>query len=147
MELMNTLSKIGAILTTKQTVEEGALASTKIASAVAALFSGNGEIPIAGIAIATAAVAGMLALIASSKNKYASGGIVQGSLHGDNNIARVNGGEMILNGTQQAKLWNMINSKAKGGETQDIQLVVRGKDLVSCINNYKSGTAKISTSL
>lgn len=41
--------------------------------------------------------------------KFATGGIVQGSTSGDNNLARVNGGEMILNGRQQATLFQIAN--------------------------------------
>lgn len=43
--------------------------------------------------------------------KFASGGIVHGKPSGDLNVARVNGGEMILNGHQQATLFQIANGK------------------------------------
>ena len=43
--------------------------------------------------------------------KFAGGGIVQGNPTGDMNLARVNGGEMILNGSQQATLFQIANGK------------------------------------
>jgi tape measure domain-containing protein len=55
----------------------------------------------------------------SSKLKsigYATGGIVGGnSYSGDNVMARVNSGEMILNKQQQAQLFSMANGKGGGG--------------------------------
>jgi hypothetical protein len=43
--------------------------------------------------------------------KFAGGGIVGGSsFYGDQVNARVNSGEMILNGSQQAALWNVANN-------------------------------------
>jgi len=46
---------------------------------------------------------------------YAGGGIVGGSsFNGDKIPARLNSGEMVLNKTQQSKLWNTINFGTTG---------------------------------
>jgi len=50
-----------------------------------------------------------------SKSGFAAGGIVGGRLYtGDRLTARVNSGEMILNGSQQARLFELANSPAGG---------------------------------
>lgn len=89
-----------------------------------------------------ASVTSMFARFASI-GKFAEGGIVGGnSTIGDYNLARVNSGEMILNGTQQKRLFNMLNGEggqfATNSQPQTVELVVRGKDLVGTLNNYNN---------
>ena len=87
------------------------------------------------IAIA-AGVAAVIAALASM-SKFAKGGIVNyGSPSGDNTLARVNQGEMILSKHDQATLFNAIKTGKLGGG--NIQMKVRGCDLVSVINNEMS---------
>jgi len=51
-----------------------------------------------------------------SQSGFAAGGIVGGRLYtGDRLTARVNSGEMILNGSQQARLFELANSPMDGG--------------------------------
>jgi len=51
-----------------------------------------------------------------SQSGFAAGGIVPGSSYtGDRLTARVNSGEMILNGSQQARLFELANSPTGGG--------------------------------
>lgn len=58
---------------------------------------------------------------------YATGGVVPGiSLRGDNVLARVNSGEMVLNKSQQASLFKMISSGAGGGGGVSINLNLSG---------------------
>ena len=69
--------------------------------------------------------------------KFATGGIVQGSTSGDNNLARVNGGEMILNGRQQATLFQIANGKgirtvSDGGK---VEFELRYDRLVGVLKN------------
>lgn len=101
------------------------------------------------VAIGTV-VATMTSLFAkfASIGKFAEGGIVGGnSTIGDYNLARVNSGEMILNGTQQKRLFNMLNGEGglsdenSGG--QKVELVVRGQDLVGVLNNYTKKINKV----
>lgn len=92
------------------------------------------------IAFAAAGLAEMLAVVASIKSAtsgYANGGIIGGSMmHGDNMLARVNSGEMILNGNQQSNLFNMINdgSSLMGGG--NVHFVLRGADLYGSMKNF-----------
>jgi len=51
-----------------------------------------------------------------SQSGFAAGGIVAGSAYtGDHLMARVNSGEMILNSSQQARLFELANAPAGGG--------------------------------
>ena len=83
-----------------------------------------------------------LAVISQIKSSasFADGGIIQGNSRiGDYNIARVNGGEMILNGTQQNNLWQAIknNRLGDGGSTilaTDVK--IKGSDLYLALSNY-----------
>lgn len=89
-----------------------------------------------------ATVTSMFAKFASI-GRFAEGGIVGGnSSIGDYNLARVNSGEMILNGTQQKRLFNMLNGEggqvATNSQPQTVELVIRGKDLVGTFNNYNN---------
>lgn len=70
-------------------------------------------------------VAGTAANIASAKKlisgqAFAEGGIVAGnSYSGDNVLVRANSGEMFINRTQQARLFDMLNSGRAGGIDYD----------------------------
>lgn len=94
-------------------------------------------IPFVGPAMAVAAVASILAAFASIP-KFADGGIIGGSsFFGDKMIARVNSGEMILNQSQQGRLFQMINSGNLGGNVKvDGEIKVRGKAMYIAIRNY-----------
>ena len=69
---------------------------------------------------------------------YASGGIVGGnSTAGDNVSIRANSGEMILNRTQQAKLFSMINGGGGGGNSQiTVNTVLDGKILATAVAEH-----------
>jgi TP901 family phage tail tape measure protein len=143
---VNTLTQIGTNLRREQNAEDAIGATTKTAGAIASIFQGNGEIPIVGIALAAAGVAALIAALASAP-KFATGGIVGGnSFSGDKNFARVNSGEMILNGGQQARLFAMINN---GGSntTHDVNFIIRGKDLYGALKNYNDSTSKIRSNI
>lgn len=95
------------------------------------------------VAIATAVGATVAAIAQFSK--FEDGGIVGGSsYHGDRVIARVNSGEMILNGHQQARLFNMINGR---GGTQsssgDVHFKISGDSLVGVLDNYNKKRNKV----
>lgn len=88
---------------------------------------------IAAVAALGAAVAGAIAM-AKSNGKYANGGIVPGSsFTGDRVTAQVNSGEMILNKTQQARLFKLANGGAVGGN--QVEFHISGTELVGVINN------------
>lgn len=77
-----------------------------------------------------------------SLSGYASGGIIGGNSYtGDKVLARVNSGEMILNPSQQANLFNMINGGiSTGGE---VKFRIDGSTLVGVLNNYSKKTGRV----
>lgn len=97
--------------------------------------------------LAMAATAAALGSTIASLPKFADGGIIGGSnFLGDNMIARVNSGEMILNSTQQGKLFNILNSGSGGGTgsgSGEVKFKITGKDLEGVLSNYKSKMSRI----
>ena len=89
---------------------------------------------IAAVAALGSVVAAAIAAAQKPKGKkYASGGIVGGnSFYGDRVVANVNSGEMILNRSQQARLFQMANSGGMGGQ---VEFHISGTDLVGVLNN------------
>lgn len=77
--------------------------------------------------------------IFASLPKFAEGGIVEGLRGGDRNLARVNAGEMILNSTQQRRLFAMLDGKVapQGGA---VTFRISGDALVGVIENYNRKT-------
>lgn len=108
------------------------------ASAAALPFPAN----IAAIASIVAAIASIFAGLAS----FADGGIIGGSTRfGDYNIARVNSGEMILNGQQQGNLWKAISNNRLGGAESTIvagDVKIKGSDLFLALKNYNKLSGK-----
>ena len=87
-----------------------------------------------------AIAAGVAAVVAALANmqKFETGGIVGGtSFFGDQVLARVNSGEMILNRAQQASLFRMINQGGGGGT---VTFRIKGKDLMGVQDNYNRTT-------
>lgn len=93
-----------------------------MAQAIAAMIQGYATAtaqsaslgPIAWLAFAATGLAQLTAMINSvqSMGKFATGGVVGGSsTHGDRKFARVNSGEMILNKSQQTRLFNLIDGR------------------------------------
>ena len=85
----------------------------------------------------------LMAMIAAVKSAagFATGGIVGGTSYtGDRQLIRVNSGEMILNGQQQARLFSMINSGGGGGE---VTFHIAGQQLVGVLNNYNNKMGKV----
>lgn len=108
-----------------------------MASAGSEVVKQNSKIPIVGIALAAAGLVAILALMGKLP-KFANGGIVGGgSTSGDNMLARVNSGEMILNGGQQRRLFNIANGNGGGTPQQTlVSTKVRGEDMFLAIKNY-----------
>ena len=92
-------------VTATATAANKALEVSFLDLASAMIFAAHASIPFAGVGIATGLISTMLSVQAATKAAtlamaaFESGGIVGGnSYHGDRLIARVNSGEMILNG-------------------------------------------------
>lgn len=91
---------------------QGLATANGVASAMALPFPAN--------LAAIATVIGAVTSIFSSLPAFENGGIVPGvSFTGDKVHARVNSGEMILNGGQQANLFRMLNSRLYSGITSE----------------------------
>lgn len=93
------------------------------------------------VAVIAGLVANVMATFASIP-KFADGGIFNGaSKIGDYNIARVNDGEMILNGKQQANLFRMLDSGNINTSTiavQNPEVRIKGADIYLSQKNYKN---------
>jgi TP901 family phage tail tape measure protein len=84
-------------------------------------------------ALITSATALSLSGIAAAAIKgFANGGVVGATMGGDNRIATVRDGEMILNAEQQEKLFNMINAGGVGG---DIVVQVDGREIARAVRS------------
>lgn len=121
--------------------KEGEAKANGTASAAALPFPAN----IAAIASIIATVVGTFASIFSTVGAFAGGGIIQGaSTHGDQLLARVNAGEMILNGSQQARLFNLLDGAgAVGGVGMgQVSFKIKGSDLYGSLSNYSKVKAK-----
>ena len=121
--------------------KEGEAMANGTASAAALPFPAN----IAAIASIIATVVGTFASIFSTVGAFAGGGIIQGaSTHGDQLLARVNAGEMILNGSQQARLFNLLDGAgAVGGAGMgQVSFKIKGSDLYGSLSNYSKVKAK-----
>ena len=119
--------------------------TTALTAKAAAESAGSAAaVPVVGWINAIAAITAITAAMASIP-KFANGGIIAGnSTIGDDNIARVNSGEMILNNRQQKNLFNLLDGKGgtsvnAGGE---VKLRIEGRDLVGVLNSQTSKTSK-----
>lgn len=87
------------------------------------------------------AVAAVVSAFASAP-KFAMGGIVPGnSFSGDRVMSYLNSGEMVLNRSQQARLFSMLNGTTSSGGS--VQFEIRGDTLVGVLNNYSRRRAKV----
>ena len=123
------ISAIGA-LTSAEAVEAGVAATGKAVSTSKHWIEAIAAVASLGAVVATAISA------ASKPNlqKFAEGGIVGGSsFTGDRVPAMVNSGEMILNKTQQARLFKIANGGAPGDNS--VTFHISGTDLVGVLNN------------
>ena len=123
------ISAIGA-LTSAEAVEAGVAATGKAVSTSKHWIEAIAAVASLGAVVATAISA------ASKPNlqRFADGGIVGGSsFTGDRVSAMVNSGEMILNKTQQARLFKIANGGAPGDNA--VTFHISGTDLVGVLNN------------
>lgn len=120
------------------------LTTALTAKAAAEAAGSAAAVPVVGWINAVAAITAIMSAMAAVP-KFADGGIIGGnSFIGDNMIARVNSGEMILNNRQQRNLFNLLDGK--GGTSVNaggkVKLRIEGRDLVGVINSQTSKTSK-----
>lgn len=139
------------IIATNKAIEASSI--TEMAAKIVAAY---GALP-AGPALAAARIAEMLAIYKTASvgsfsqggivPKFADGGIFSANRSvGDYNIARVNSGEMILNGSQQSKLFHLLDGT--GGFTNnqpsgEVTFRIQGDTLIGVLNNYNKKRSKI----
>lgn len=131
-----------------QAVANIMLSYAQAAASPAVTSTGWGWIAFAAAGLAEALSAA--ASIKSATSGFASGGIIGGATTiGDYNLARVNKGEMILNGSQQAHLFDIINNNRIGGEAQPSTITwrIQGSDLYGALKNYGKSQSKLGKNI
>ena len=126
--------------------EVGKLIPAFQAQSIAAGTAQAAAVPFPANLISIATIVSSILGVFSSLPKFADGGIVQGRSFGDYNLARVNGGEMILNSTQQGRLWNTIQqgqSTSSAPMNGNVTFRIEGKQLVGILNNYNSSKSRL----
>ena len=132
------------------------LITAKQTEAVVSGVASAAETPVVGWLLAGAAVAAVVAAMASIP-KFATGGIEPGtSFTGDKVPALLNSGEMILNGSQQSNLFQMLNSGLYGSLSQKIApsaengnqpasvtFRIHGRDLEGVLSNHYNQKSKV----
>lgn len=149
-----TAAVFNAVQTTTEAVAQMipaimSLVSAKQAEAIASATAAGAPLPppanIAAIASGVAAVIAAFAKIGS----FADGGIIGGnSTVGDYNIARVNKGEMIMNGTQQKRLFNLLDGTGSRngtviGEGGNVKFKIKGNNLYGVLRNHNLKQSRI----
>lgn len=101
--------------------------------------------PWAWIAATVAGLSTVVTTVAQIKG-MATGGIVQGpTSQGDKILTRLNAGEMVLNQSQQARMFRLLNGElqpAMSTEGLILESKVRGSDLVLALKNYNGISSK-----
>ena len=93
-------------------------------------------------------IAATIGSIFASLPKFADGGVLTGgSHHGDQLLARVNAGEMLLNPRQQNNLFNLIDSGNFGIQNSTINFKLKGSDIYGSIHNYGKTVSKTGKKL
>ena len=150
-EAEKTAAITGAVAAQTTAVLAAKTAQTKAATVAMAAEStaAYAGIPFAGVGLAAAQIAEMEALIAAAAAlpMFAEGGIVGGTKYtGDQNLARVNSGEMIINRGQQKKLWDAISGGKYGSNNSlsgDVEFKISGQVLRGVLNNHDKKMSKI----
>jgi hypothetical protein len=153
-ELGTVLSGVGKVFESTGLNVAGA-ATVTLAQAVATMFAGYATAtaqaatlgPVAWASYALTGLSQVLGIVSAIKSAgaFADGGIIGGSsFSGDRLYARVNSGEMILNTSQQARLFNMLNgSSYASNRTNKLEFKLKGSTLKAVTTNYDKRINKI----
>lgn len=131
------VAKVGAVMAA---IGQITLGFAQAAASPSVTSTGWGWLAFVGAGLA--AVATTISTIKS----FSNGGIIQGiNTHGDMSLARVNSGEMILNGSQQKKLFDMLDSGGGVGNNigGNVVFTISGSNLKGVLRNYDSKMNKI----
>ena len=149
VEAINTLNELFASTSTAAASADTAATSQEVANSSAKTTASSGEaiasatasgakmpFPLNLVAIA-AGVAAVIAALATISGSFADGGIIQGAnTHGDQLLARVNAGEMILNGSQQRNLFNLLDGGTGSNMSGQVEFKISGSALKGVLRNY-----------
>lgn len=157
LNTLNTLQELFGTTSLVAAEQNAAAGASEMATAAGVTAAKSGEaiagatasgakmpFPLNLIAIA-AGVAAVVAALATITGAFANGGVVGGSQYaGDALLARVNSGEMILNGSQQKNLFDLLDKGASGNVSSgNVNFVIRGKDLHGVLVNYDDKMKKV----
>lgn len=118
------------------TAASKAKATAQAEEAVTGAAASKSFVPFAGPLMAVAAIASVVAAIASAP-KFAGGGIVPGtSFGGDKVLARLNSGEMVLNKAQQARLFSKLERPDSPGGGGRVEFKIKGEELVGVLDRF-----------
>lgn len=138
------VAQIG-IVTAAQRVAAVSQVTSNAAIAGSSAAASHGWLGFGAVAIGAAVMAAVLAFALGA---FETGGIVPGnSFSGDNVLARVNSGEMILNRAQQARLFDIAEGNTEPGGTGGAVInqtinVQNGGDLTAITQAIKRGTVE-----
>lgn len=143
-----TYAAIASDANNKEAMSASSATAANVGKAMSGAASSASSLPfpanIAAIMASVAAVLSVIGMIASAAQKAkknAGGGIISGSTHvGDNILARVNAGEMVLNKRQQSHLFKMLDkgTVATSNAQPELSFRIKGEDLVGAIKNYNN---------
>ena len=132
-----TAAKVGAVMAAIGQIILGFAAA---ATSPAVTSTGWGWLAFVGAGLAA------VATTISTLQSFSTGGIIQGGqIAGDQMLARVNAGEMILNGSQQKNLFNLLDSGGAlaGSGNGNVEFRISGSSLKGVLRNYDSKMNKI----
>lgn len=138
------VAQIG-IVTAAQRVAAVSQVTSNAAIAGSSAAASHGWLGFGAVAIGAAVMAAVLAFALGA---FETGGIVPGnSFSGDNVLARVNNGEMILNRAQQARLFDIAEGNTEPGGSGGAVInqtinVQNGGDLTAITQAIKRGTVE-----
>lgn len=126
--------------------EIGKLVAANQAAAISSGTASAAAMPFPANLISIATIVSSILGVFSSLPKFSNGGIFQGKKFGDLNLARVNGGEMILSSTQQGRLWNTIqqgHTNSNSAMNGNVQFKISGRDLVGVLSTHQKITSRV----
>lgn len=123
-----------------------ALSNAYLELAASEYLAAHASIPFVGYALGAGFAVAAKALVMSMQ-AFAHGGIVGGNrLFGDMQYVRINAGEMVLSGSQQKKLFNLLDggySTLRGSNGSEVTFKVKGRDLIAVMNNQNDKMGRI----